>query len=195
MNFLITFFILIFSAPLMAADSFLPSSFHSIFSQVTVSIVSGKEQVSTGMLDYQYPSNLRLEIEKPDPLILVSNKQKTWFYRPSFIEGERDELTVKDSGDSELSQFLDILKSGLKNNSDYTVTTKANNVHLTFSASGTKRIGIIAADLEFSGTTYLFSQLKKIKVTPSSKKNFELRFSTIEIDKPFSAQHFIFSKP
>lgn len=182
------------SLSLSAADSFLPKSFSAKFEQVTVSIVSGKEKISSGNLDYLFPSNLRLNIEQPDPLLLVSNKQKTWFYRPPFIEGEREELTVKDSGKTELTQFFDILQYGLLDNPFYRVIKSPAAVELAFSEKGKKTVGVEKALLYFS-SGQSFSLLKNIKVTQNAHKNFELRFKSIEINPSFPADHFVFTKP
>ena len=195
MRFIVYLFLLVSLSTCLVASEFLPPGFHADFEQVTVSIVTGKEQVSSGVIDYQYPSNLRLKIEKPDPLLLVSNGQKTWFYRPPFMEGEREELTVKDSGKSEVTQFFDILKNGLVNNQWYQVEKKQTQVHLLFSKSAKEKIGLEKAEISFKSAEQVFGHISSIVVVPSNKKKFELRFSTMELAPVFPKNHFVFSKP
>lgn len=171
---------------------FLPPSFHASFEQVVVSIVTGKEKVSTGTLDYVYPSNLRLSLEKPDALLLISNKNKTWFFRPAFIEGERDELTVKESGKTELTLFFDILRKGLSSNEYYLVKQTGKEVELEFTAKGEKAVGVKKANLFFEDKVS-FDKLLRVKVQQNAKKSFDLRFKQMTLNPKFPDNHFVFT--
>lgn len=176
------------------AQAFLPKSFTAHFEQVRKSIISGKVKKSAGAIEYKYPSNLRLEITGAESLLLVSNSKKTWYYRPPFMEGEKGELTVNDSGKTELSGFFDILKSGLVSGPLYRITIKGNTVELRFTKAGILRSGLKSAVLDFKGKT-LFTNLSAIHIVQKTDKKLTLNLSKIVTNVKLSPKRFIFTTP
>ncbi len=174
--------------------AFLPKSFTANFEQVRKSIISGKVKKSVGTIDYKYPSNLRLEMKGEESLVLVSNRQKTWYYRPPFIEGEKGELTVNESGKTELSGFFDILKNGLKSGPLYNVASKGLEVELSFTKSGMTRSGLKKATLVFAKKKD-FAHLKSIHIVQKTNKQLTLNLSDVKIDVKLLPERFVFTVP
>lgn len=191
MKYLLLLFIITFNA--MGAD-FLPKSFSGDFEQIKTSIISGKQIKTTGTIDYKYPSSIRLEMLSPEKLYLVSNSKKTWYYRPSFIEGEKGELTVKDTGTTELSTFFDILKYGIKKNKFYSARAHNGKLTMNLTEFGVKRTNIKKATIHYVGQVK-FENIKKIIIKPTEASSFSLSFTKMKVNVPFKKEHFVFKVP
>lgn len=174
--------------------AFLPKTFTADFEQVRKGIISGKIKKSNGTIEYKYPSNLRLEIKGSESLLLVSNPKKTWYYRPPFMEGEKGELTINESGKTELSGFFDLLKNGLKSGALFRVTKKKGSVILRFTKSGIVRSGIKKATLDFTGR-HIFSNLSAIHIVQKTDKLLTLNLSNQHAEVKLSSKRFVFKTP
>jgi len=183
---------------LCQASEFLAKSFKSNFVQEFKSGASGKIKTSSGILFYQYPGSIRLEVTDPDDsLIYVSNPRKTWYYRPPFIEGEPGELSVSPKGNTLVAKFFDSLSSGLKSNKLYSVKMKNSDLYvLSFSKAKIKEIGIKDAALKFKDSKQLqFENLEYIDLTYKDKKKVRLKFSQMVANPKFDNKTFLFEVP
>lgn len=184
-------FFLLFSFPSFAKGEFLPKSFSANFEQIFISTVSGKEKKSWGKLDYLYPSKVRFEILRPDNVIFVADKKKTWHYTAPFIEGEVGQLIIRNAGQMALSEFLDKLQLGLKSNEFYNVSYVGDTIELIMTETFGKKIGLIKGILgPKGGPKSKFSDFSEVTLVYQDKKNVILKFSKILESPKFSINHF-----
>jgi outer membrane lipoprotein carrier protein len=177
------------------AKSFIPNKFSATFEQVYKSALTGKEKRSQGTIDYSYPGSIKLETQKPEKLIYVSNNKTTWYYTPPFIEGESGQVSIQQSSKNSLTKFLDLLRKGLKTNKYYSVKNKKNEYIVSFKKSAQRDLGVKTATLVFSNKSAIFSKLKKIKMVQVDKKEKTLILSKVNRSPKFSKKYFEFKIP
>lgn len=182
------------SAVSFAADSFLPMSFETQFTQMYISAKSGSEKKSTGVLQYKYPGRIYFEVKEPDQVLFISNLERSWYYTPPPIPGESGEVTISKSTDNPLLKFLDSLKSGLKNGKLYNVVEEKNKIQLTFHEQPRKDIGINQAQMIF-GKSVSFQELKELILTYPSGKKVSFKLSKINTKPSFQDESFVFKIP
>ncbi|MGB0453272.1 MAG: LolA family protein [Bacteriovoracaceae bacterium] len=190
---------------LMATDAksdekFLPDSFRAEFLQELKGSLfkKKKKKVNQGVMDYQYPGSFRFVMKGHQEFTVVSNKNKTWYYKPPFGSVKHGEVKISASNVSKqgsILKFFDMLKNGLKDNKHYKVSRKNNIYSLTFSKDSAKEFGIIGAKLDFKSKVHKFMNLSKIIIERSNKKKTELNISKMEINKVFHTNHFKFFAP
>lgn len=136
------FLLLLVLLPTLAfANGFVPSSFTANYEENLTS-ATGKAKKSFGKIDYKFPGHLRFEVTSPVPSLFVVNPQKTWFYQPAFVKGEKDQVTVQKSSNLPLIKFLDSVKNGIENSKLFTAKYEGNNLILTFVKTIRKEMGI-----------------------------------------------------
>ncbi|OUR93678.1 hypothetical protein A9Q84_19640 [Halobacteriovorax marinus] len=177
------------------AKSFVPKNFSASFEQVYKSALTGKEKRSKGQIDYSYPSSIKLITSSPESLTYVSNRDKTWYYTPPFIEGEPGQLTVQEATKNTLTKFLNVLKKGLKSNKVYSVKMLKNSYLLSFKKKAKKQLGIKEATLFFKNNQAKFRELKTVKMILTNKKVKVLELSKINESPKFNKNHFVFTAP
>ena len=107
--------------------------------------MSGKIKSGNGTLDYEFPSKLRFEMIKPDPIIFITNMTQNWYYRPPFIKGEKGELKKNVKGGNVFADFFDSLSEGLKDNDYYKVKIIKDKANITFSEVHAAELGLKSA--------------------------------------------------
>ncbi len=188
---LVTFFCQVFAA------DFMPKAFKAEFDQSFVSVIKKKTVTNHGVLSYQYPGNIRLEITDPDEgLIYVSNPQKSWYYRPPFIPGEPGELSVSPQGNTLVAKFFDGLKNGLKSNRLYDVRDLGDRKYeLVFKKDAAKDAGVKKATIVLAAGSQDFLKVEKISLVFSDNKKVDLLFKSITALEKFADDVFIFKAP
>ncbi|MFN8369028.1 MAG: outer membrane lipoprotein carrier protein LolA [Bacteriovoracaceae bacterium] len=177
-------------------SDFLPKTFKSDFEQRFISSISGKEKVSSGLIEYQYPSHIRFEVLSPDKTIFVSNPKMSWYYTAPFIETEKGQVTLKASNKLLLTQFFDLLSKGLTNNSFYTVRKEKEFYELSFKDKITKEMNIKRAYLYYSGSALTnLVQVKKVKLFYPDDRVVDLIFSNLQTNVTISDDRFVFEIP
>lgn len=175
---------------------FIPKTFTVNFEQSFVSSLSGKIKKSMGLIDYKFPGKIKLEINKPDQIIYISNKKKSWHYTAPFIKGEPGQLTIRPKGSMLLSEFFDKLSYGLKNNKYYDVKKIKNNVVISFKSKTSEKLGINQGTLRFDGPkNLLFKNIKGIDIAYKDKKSVTIKFLTVKENPKFNNDHFSFTPP
>jgi outer membrane lipoprotein-sorting protein len=139
MKFASFFFLFSFSTAVIA-KGFVPPSFSANYEENLVS-ATGKNKKSFGKIDYKFPGHLRFEVTSPVPSLFVVNPQKTWFYQPAFVKGEKDQVTIQKSSNLPLIKFLDSVKSGIENSKLFTTRYEKNDLILTFVKTIQKEMG------------------------------------------------------
>lgn len=166
------------------------------YTQEFKSQVSQQNRSGTGVFEYKYPSNLKIDQEKPEKLVYVSNSKTTWIYRAPLFDDEPAEVTVHKGQAASLSSFFDILKDGLKTNGNYSVAIKGSEALLTFNKSASKSTGIKTATLKFNKADRLiFDELNIIDISYTDGRLVELKLSNIATKVTFPAKHFVFEIP
>ena len=191
----ITVKILMLIIPSLVRANFLPRSFSASFEQVYLSSLTKKEKKSWGNLSYKFPGNIKFEVQKPKKILFISNKKKSWIYRPPFIEGEKGELTIKNTSRTGLAALLDSLQLGLTNNAYYKVNKNNKIVSLVFNIESEKKFGIKKGRLIFKTTNYSFKNLVELKITYPDKRKVSFKLSKLELDKNFKKNFFTFLPP
>lgn len=174
--------------------AFVPNSFSTKYVQIFESKVGKGERKAEGIFEYMYPSNLRVDQVGPEKILYVSNKNKTWIYRPPFFDDEAPEVTVHKGQDKSLSSFFDILKSGLKTNANYKVVTKKNVAELSFNNQAKRATGLDGASLEFD-KDMTFKSIKSISLAYTDGRKVRLNLKETKVDVKFKKNHFVFDIP
>jgi len=134
-------------------------------------------------------------VEKPQKILFVSNKSKSWVYRPPFIEGEKGEVTEKNTDSTGLAGLLDSLQMGLENNKHYKVLKNRDKVLLNFNEKSEKRFGIKEGELKFNSKSQVFSNLSQLKVTYPDGHKVTFKLSKILKNRKFDTSFFRFTPP
>lgn len=194
----IAFVLCFFSQTSFAAKKkvrFLPESFKAVFKQTYRSQLSGTLKSSSGKIDYKFPGHIRFETKKPDNIVFVSNKLKTWYYTAPFFKGEKGELSIQGASKNILTKFFDALNNGLNSNEIYKIIKVKNTYKMVFNKKPKKEIGIIEATLFFKGKDAKFSSLKELALTYIDKKKVRLTLSKMKTNPKFKKNHFFFVAP
>ena len=174
-------------------ENFVPKKFSAAFTQEYKSQVTGKIKRGMGNVDYEFPSRLRFEMTKPDPLIFITNMTQNWYYRPPFIEGEKGELKRNVKGGNVFSDFFDSLSEGLKSNAYYDVQLSRDQAKITFKPDQVSELGLKAATLFFKNSkTRTFLNLKEIEMVYPDERKTKIIFNSLKEAKEFSKNHFFF---
>lgn len=196
MKFFATFMLMSLATNLVAKD-FLPTSFHSQFTQEYTSKVSGKKITTEGALTYLYPGHIKLDIKTPDPVLYVANPKKSWYYTPPFAKGEPGEVKVSENPDNILNRFFDVLKHGLKDNASYKVAKGKTGGHvLSFAPKAQKELGLKEAVLFFSDEkNNNFSSLSRLKIKDSEDQVKDFNLTSLDAGAKVSKDSFEFTVP
>ena len=198
MRFFVAFVISLISLAVAAAD-FMPKAFKAEFDQSFVSVMKKKTVVNHGVLFYQYPGNIRLEITDPEEgLVYVSNPQKSWYYRPPFIPGEPGELSVSPKGNTLVAKFFDGLKNGLKTNPLYNVRDLGDKKYeIIFKKNAAKDAGVKKATIVLGAgpQTLSFENVEKISLVFSDNKKVDLLFKSLVSSDKHPEEVFFFKVP
>lgn len=184
-------FCFLISSPLLAG--FLPQSFEADFADVR-----GKKSIPV-TIKYKFPKQIYYEVKGDAPLLYVCNEKKTWKYTPPFIEGEKGELAVGDSGQFCYSRIFDALAKGLSSNDLYTVSKKGELAVLTFKADSKKQLGLSKIEISFDRPVAKAESLenaKELKMFLSNKPEpVKLVMKTYKKNPDFKKDQFSFTPP
>lgn len=174
---------------------FFPDSFKAVFKQSYRSALSGQLKSSRGEIDYKYPGHIRFETHKPENIVFVSNKFKTWYYTAPFLKGEKGELSIQGASKNVLTRFFDVLHHGLKSNDLYKVIKTKKGHKFIFTKKAKKSIGIEDALLTFKSSPPHFSSLRSLVLTYPDRNKIKLTLSKIEKNYNFKKGYFFFKTP
>jgi len=175
--------------------AFLPNSFSTEYVQEFKSKVDKGTRKATGLFEYKYPSNLRLDQSAPEKLLYISNNKTTWIYRAPFFDDEAPEVTIHKGQETSLSNFFDILKSGLKTNGNYSVKSNKTKADIKFNKHAVRKTGVKAATLNFSSKKKTFSDLKNIMIKYEDGRDVKLELKNTKVDIKFKKKYFHFKVP
>lgn len=190
----ILIFLLISNTYALAKD-FLPNTFKVDFSQEYKTSLKGKVKKSSGHIQYKYPSQIRFEVTKPDKVVFVSNKEKSWYYQAPFIEGEPGELNVRKTGKTGLSRFFDVLKKGLKTNKFYEVKNDSEKSVIKFVDKFAKELDIKDALITFKDKKRNFENIKNMELTYVDGHKIKLHFTGMKTGLSMNKENFVFKAP
>ncbi|MDA8794092.1 outer-membrane lipoprotein carrier protein LolA [Bacteriovoracaceae bacterium] len=179
---------------------FLPNKFKVEIEQVFVSKVSNRKKVSPGMIYYQFPQSINFKINGNSPIQFISNAQRSWFYRPPFIEGEQGQVTIKDTPKFGLLKIFDSLTKDLsKKNPHFSIKKiKDGIVTLELKENVKKDIDIESVELKVKkGIKRLqfVEQMESMILVKKSKNRVNIVFKKFEEVKKFKKDYFIFKVP
>lgn len=175
--------------------AFLPNSFKTEYIQEFKSKVDKGNRKATGIFEYKYPSNLRLDQSQPEKLLYVSNSKTTWIYRAPFFEDEAPEVTIHKGQETSLSNFFDILKAGLKTNAHYVVKLDKSMAKITFNKNAIRKTGVKSAQLVFDGKDKNFDKMKQIVIQYEDGRDVKLDLKNTKTNVNFSKKYFEFEVP
>ena len=184
-----------FTSNTWANTSFLPKSFSANFEQSFKSAISGKKKSSTGEISYLYPGNLKLEVNKPDREIFVSNSKKTYIYTPPWIEGEQGQVQIRITQSFGPARFFDILKNGLVNNKFYNVTKDKKISVIHFKKEIIEKLKFREARLQFHSVKRSFDAISTIKLIYKDGKSVDITLSKLNTKISLPQSHFHFKVP
>jgi outer membrane lipoprotein-sorting protein len=191
-------FIMILILSEFAQAKFLPVSFEAEVEQKKISKLTKIERKSKGKIIYQYPSQVHFEINDPDKIIFVCNKEKSWFYQPPFHKKEDGEVKISKNDKMGISTFFDSLNNGLVNNKYYSVNLTNNEAELVFTEESLKKLTVKKAVLHFKTDAKKAKSLNEvewIKLQYSEKEDVVLNIKNLTQDKIYPTQQFTFKIP
>ncbi len=158
----------------------------------------GKTKIPV-VIKYQYPQQIYYEVKGDAPLLYVCNPEKTWKYTPPFIEGEKGELAVGDSGQFCYSRIFDSLAKGLDSNALYGVSKKGETAVLSFKKDAKRQLGLEKIEISFktkASKVESLSEAKEMKMFLSNKPEpVKLILKEFNSAPKFSKDEFKFSPP
>ena len=176
-------------------ENFVPRKFKATFTQEYKSQITGKIRSGNGTLDYEFPSKLRFEMIKPDPIIFITNMAQNWYYRPPYIQGEKGELKKNVKGGNVFADFFDSLSEGLKTNTYYRVSISKSRADITFSQDHGPELGLKGAKLLFKPTgNFEFLNLKEINLIYLDGRETKILFNSLSSISSFPKSHFYFQR-
>lgn len=180
-----------------AKSSFIPARFKANFQQIYKSAVSGKVKRRSGSISYKYPGNIRLEMTPPPvKTIFVSNSRTSWYYTAPFIDGEKGDVIISNSGDKEFVKIFDILKLGLKDNQKYKVDIKGDLANIKFSSKTARLLEATKTTIKFkSAKIRTFNNIRWIKFYYVNKRPVQMVFSSLAVNPSFGNSTFLFTPP
>ena len=185
--------------PIMVyAKSFVPASFSAQFEETLISKATGKEKKSSGKIDYQFPSHIRYEEKSPGSTVFVSNNQKSWYYKPPFIETEQGEVTVSKASKFPMTKFLDSIQNGVENSKLFTHKYSGKELRLTFTPamqkdSSLKEVILLAAS--DAKVVEKMNNFEKITLVYLDGRQVTLKFTDFNEKPVFTNDHFEFKVP
>lgn len=190
---LILIFILVTIDAVVAKD-FVPKSFKAKFDYLVPSLRGDPNKISVD-IDFNKPTDLRYEIKDPNHAVtFVCNRQKTWVYTPSFIEGGKGELKVGDSSKYCFSKIFQALNNGLTDNKVYTVKKVKKEYVLTFTKQAKVALGIDKIGLVFKDKNE-FENLSLLKIYKAQNQAQIYEMKKIDKKVDFQKGHFEFTPP
>lgn len=177
------------------AKNFVPSSFSANYEESLVS-VTGKVKKSFGKVDYKFPGHLKFEVTTPVASLFVVNPQKTWFYQPAFVKGEKDQVTVQKSANLPLIKFLDSVKNGPENSKIFSAKYSGNDLILSFNKDARKEMGFEEVILHASTDAKNVKELKgfeNITLKYLNKNSTKIKLIDLKENVSFPEGHFQFT--
>jgi outer membrane lipoprotein-sorting protein len=173
--FALSLFFLTFNA---VANNFVPKSFSANYEESLTS-ATGKVKKSFGKVDYKFPGHLKFEVTSPMASTLIVNPQKTWFYQPAFVKGEKDQVTIQKSSNLPLVKFLDSIKDGTDKSNLFKTSFNKNDLVLSFNKKGQDETGLEEVILHSSTDAKLVKDIKgfehlTLKYTNKNKTSIKL---------------------
>ncbi|MBC77106.1 MAG: hypothetical protein CME64_13920 [Halobacteriovoraceae bacterium] len=188
MKLLIGFFL-----TLNSFAAFLPKSFDAKFVDVR-----GKKEIPVN-IKYKYPKQIFYEVKGDTPLLYVCNQKKTWKYSPPFIEGEKGELAVGDSGQFCYSRIFDSLSKGLSDNKLYKTSKNGTKAVLSFTKKAVDQLGLEKIEISFSEDLKeetSLSDAKSLKLYLENKAEpVLLKLVSIDVNPKLDSKIFKFEAP
>lgn len=183
--------VLFWSASSLAG--FLPSKFEASFDDVR-----GKTKIPV-LIKYKYPQHIYYEVKGDAELLYVCNPRKTWKYTPPWIEGEKGELAVGDSGQFCYSRIFDSLAKGLESNKLYKVAKNGKDATLSFSKDAKAQLGLEKIKITFKNSASKVKSLaeaEEMKMFLSNKPEpVKLILKKFDSSPTFKKDQFKFSPP
>ncbi|MCO4754418.1 MAG: hypothetical protein KC478_08035 [Bacteriovoracaceae bacterium] len=176
-----------------ALAGFLPKSFDAQFADVR-----GTKEIPVN-IKYKFPKQISYEVKGDAPLLYVCNEEKTWKYTPPFMEGEKGELAVGDSGQFCYSRIFDSLSQGLENNKLYKTVKKKKKAFLTFNKDAKSQLGLEKIEIEFKeaiGAKTTLGEAQNLKLFLTNKAEpVLLKLVKFEKNPKLTKKHFQFETP
>jgi outer membrane lipoprotein-sorting protein len=173
----------------------MPDTFELNFQQSFKSAL-GRNKTSMGKIDYSYPSRLRFKEFKGNSEF-ISNPDKSWYYIPPFMKGEKGEVQINSTKKLAISKLFDELKKGLKSNSSYAVKFKKNKYILSFSSDAIDKLNVKTVylyPLKGKSITDL-NDLSKMTIIYKDKKSVDIIIKKLNSQVKFKESHFVFDIP
>lgn len=193
MNILLTFFLI----TVAQAQTFIGDSFSAKYEETGVSKI-GKKLTTLGQIDYQHPSRLKLEITKPDHVVIVMNETKTWHYQQSFIPTEKSTVDISTSTSHPILKVFKALRSGLKNTDIYDLSNDGKDISLVFKPKAREEFGILKLVLRSSkgpGKIVRLSDVEELETHDSKGSVITRKFQDFKTDVKFDPDYFTFKIP
>jgi outer membrane lipoprotein-sorting protein len=191
-------FFIIFAISQSHSKSFVPSSFSANFEEIIYKPAIKKEVKSFGKIDYKFKGNIRYEVISPEPLLFVTNSQKSWVYQPPFVPTEHGNVTIQKSSNLPIIKILDSLNNGLEGSKLFATSYSGKDLLLTFSPEMQKESSVKTLTLHTTKDAKSIQSLKEfdsLTLQHTDGKIVKMKLLEMKEDLKFDAKHFVFSVP
>lgn len=186
--------ILIFSVPAFA-NSFMSKNLMAEFKQQIKSKISGKIKESNMKMDYSYPGKFKIDAEGKNKFYFISNGSTSWYYRPSFIEGEKGEVTIQSVSKLKFLRLFDALYKGEKKAGYFTVKKFEKKREYSFSKKIQKEISVEKVVFISDHQISTIFDARELKVIKTDKNVITFKVKKMIKASGFKANNFEFKIP
>lgn len=204
MKTILSLILLLFIPPLFAKSSLFDGNAFTAKITQEVVISSGQLKRNGGVLHYQYPHFLKMELnshedEKKQALVFVKNHLETIYYTPPGIPGEKGQAFVQKKAASKdiITYFFNTLyEKGLVTNNLFSIKEEKRKAHLLFNQDIQKSYKVKMATVHFNTRkSKKISSLKKIIFKYLNGKQVTFTFDSLKMKQSIAKKSFSFKIP
>lgn len=175
---------------------FAPKSFSFKFSQIEKNY-TGKVTENSGILDFESPKNLKIQLTSPIDELIVVNSENMLKFSPSLDSKEPPSLAKSKNTNHPMLSFLNSLTKGLSNNPFFIAEYSANKIVLKIKPEHQEALGattfVLVGKTKLSSSSTL-NDISEIILTKLNKLTNQYKILDFN-QKVFPAKYFEFTLP
>jgi outer membrane lipoprotein carrier protein len=161
------------------------------FIQTNQSITFAKPKVSSGKIFVKRPSKFRWETLKPDPNLVITDKNHVLYYTPPFDENEPGQIIERNVSEVQSRLVNALLSGSFSVARDLRIEQKDPTHFILIPKKGTAAT-VKTAEIEIDPVQKL---IQKIALIHHGGSTSEIQLSQIELGKPLQDDLFEFTPP
>lgn len=161
------------------------------FSQTNQSVTFSKPKTSTGKIFVKRPSKFRWETEKPDPNLVITNREHVIYYTPPFDATEPGQLVERKVSEVQ-SRLVNTLMSGSFSIARDVRIAQKDPTHFVLTPKKGTAATVKTATIEVNPGEKV---IQKITLTHQGGNTSEIQLSNIQFGIPLKEELFAFTPP